>query len=386
MCLPLLRAGLPLPILGVCLGFQALAQAHGGEVAHAPEPVHGRLSAVEHAGHALFRGMPSGPALQVVRYHSLEVLEASLPPCLEPLAWTAGGHHALQLAGAARGGAAAGVETRPGGAAGGRRVLMALRHASLPQFGVQFHPESIGTTYGAVLLQNFWALAAAFHGLAAPPRALPFPEEGEARARRAGGPHWQAVSLSQVCGLCMCVDIPAAAAGAGPPGRALPPRQWASSEAGNLDVCHRALPGLLEAVGGSEGLFWALFGGPAGGRDTFWLDSAATDRGRFSFMGGRGGPLWRRVLYKLPPLAEGAAAAAAAAAAPAAAAPGTLTITGAGGRQEVLSTALWPWLEAQLRARRCSVRAEAAEALPFDFWGGFVGYLGYELKAECGSR
>ena len=185
--LALLHAQLPIPILGVCLGFQALALAHGGTVRHAPEPVHGRLSSLAHAGHPLFAGIPSGPAYSVVRYHSLLVEAASLPACLEPLAWTSGKHHALTLgndhsgaadaAGAAVEAAAAAAAaataaqpaappTRPDG---GEQVLMALAHRRLPHYGVQFHPESVATAYGLALLRNFVQLAAEHQGIALPP-------------------------------------------------------------------------------------------------------------------------------------------------------------------------------------------------------------------------
>ena len=178
MVLQLLRAQLPIPILGVCLGMQALALAHGGAVAHAPEPVHGRLSGVRHCGHPLFAGIPSGPAYPVVRYHSLLVLESALPPCLQPLAWTCGGHHALHLQdGNADSSSSSSAQNGSGGSSdgsadgGGGGLLMALAHRSLPHYGVQFHPESVATGFGAALLANFAALTAAHHGL--PPLCLP---------------------------------------------------------------------------------------------------------------------------------------------------------------------------------------------------------------------
>ncbi|KAI7841835.1 hypothetical protein COHA_004364 [Chlorella ohadii] len=403
LSLALLRAQPHIPVLGVCLGFQALALAHGGAIAHAPEPVHGRLSAIAHSGHALFEGIPSGRRYAVVRYHSLLVEEGSLPPCLEPLAWTCGGHHALQLgtdddaAGDASSGGSSSSSSSSGGGSPGRgeRLLMALAHRTLPHYGVQFHPESIATGFGAALLRNFAALTWRFHGQPLPP--LP-------------------PSLAS--------KLP------GPPGSAMPPRPW-EQPAGSLRVHHRHLPGLLAAAGGSEGLFWHLFGGSSrgsgnctaegccssGGRlggssdpqaDTFWLDSATPDRGRFSFMGGRGGSLWRRVEYRLPPNAADAAAAVAGsggslggpqhAAANGAAAhlgsgggssrppQGTLVLTAADGSEQRITTDFFGWLQALLASHCCRVSPEDAAALPFDFWGGLVGYLGYELKAECGGR
>lgn len=111
-----------LPILGVCLGHQGLAQHFGARIVNAPSVVHGKLSTVMHGGQGLFAGVES--PMQVMRYHSLMVEEASLPDCLEVSARTAG-------------------------------VIMALRHKSLPLYGIQFHPESIGTPEGKALLKNF---------------------------------------------------------------------------------------------------------------------------------------------------------------------------------------------------------------------------------------
>jgi anthranilate synthase component 2 len=114
------------PILGVCLGHQAIAQAFGGRIVRAPQIMHGKVSEIEHAGDDLFRGLPS-PFL-ATRYHSLVAEPASLPACLEVTA-----------------------RTRDG-------VIMAMRHRQLPIHGVQFHPESIETRHGHQLLENFLAL------------------------------------------------------------------------------------------------------------------------------------------------------------------------------------------------------------------------------------
>jgi len=117
--------GLPqgVPLLGVCLGMQVLAQAFGGRVGRAREPVHGRAVAVEHDGRGLFRGLPS-PA-RFVRYNSLAVLDEGLPPELVVSARAADGD------------------------------VMGLRHARRPVEGVQFHPESILSEGGERLLENF---------------------------------------------------------------------------------------------------------------------------------------------------------------------------------------------------------------------------------------
>ena len=113
----------PLPILGVCLGHQSIGQAFGGRVVRAREPVHGKAEEILHDGRSLFRGMPRRFAAG--RYHSLVVEEKSLPRDLVVSA-----------------------RTRDG-------IVMALRHRRLPVFGVQFHPESILTPDGQLLLGNF---------------------------------------------------------------------------------------------------------------------------------------------------------------------------------------------------------------------------------------
>jgi anthranilate synthase/aminodeoxychorismate synthase-like glutamine amidotransferase len=125
-----------LPMLGVCLGHQVIAQSFGAKVVRAPMPMHGESSTVEHSGSGLFEGLPS--PLTVGRYHSLVVDAATLPAELRPTAWT------------------------------GDRVLMAFEHQELPVFGVQFHPESILTDCGYELLGNFLRRA----GLSVPPNLI----------------------------------------------------------------------------------------------------------------------------------------------------------------------------------------------------------------------
>lgn len=112
-----------LPILGVCLGHQAIAEAFGATIGLAPLPVHGQASAIRHNGSKLFEGIPQ--PLKVGRYHSLAVEPNTLPNELVPTAWADDG------------------------------VLMAFEHATLPVYGVQFHPESILTEHGYELLANF---------------------------------------------------------------------------------------------------------------------------------------------------------------------------------------------------------------------------------------
>jgi len=122
-----LAAGRGIPTLGVCLGHQAIGAAFGGRVVRAARPMHGKVSPVRHAGTGLFAGLED--PLPVMRYHSLVVEEGSLPDDLEVTAHTEG-------------------DDAP-------REVMALRHRSAPVWGVQFHPESVGTPAGRRLLSNF---------------------------------------------------------------------------------------------------------------------------------------------------------------------------------------------------------------------------------------
>jgi anthranilate synthase component II len=119
------RAAGVCPILGVCLGHEAIAQAFGGRIVRAEAVMHGKLSAIEHEGQGIFEGLPSPFA--ATRYHSLVTAPDSLPACLTVTARTADG------------------------------VIMALEHKELPIYGVQFHPESIETEHGHQLLRNFLA-------------------------------------------------------------------------------------------------------------------------------------------------------------------------------------------------------------------------------------
>ncbi|QOY95147.1 aminodeoxychorismate/anthranilate synthase component II [Massilia sp. UMI-21] len=114
-----------LPILGVCLGHQAIGEAFGGKVVRAKQVMHGKTSLIAHTGEGVFKGLPS--PFTVIRYHSLAIERASLPDCLEVTAWTDDGE------------------------------IMGVRHKEYDIEGVQFHPESILSEHGHALLKNFLA-------------------------------------------------------------------------------------------------------------------------------------------------------------------------------------------------------------------------------------
>ena len=137
ICLDLIEAAAgKLPILGVCLGHQAIGQAFGGKVIRGPVPMHGKLTAVQHRGEGIFQDIPS--PFMATRYHSLVVERGSLPDCFTVTAETENG------------------------------LIMGLAHRELPIHGVQFHPESVASEHGHRLLGNFLRLA----GLNAPSRAV----------------------------------------------------------------------------------------------------------------------------------------------------------------------------------------------------------------------
>ncbi len=130
ICLPLIKAAVArrLPLLGVCLGHQAIGQTFGGRVVRAPVPMHGKVGIMTHEGKGVLAGLPS--PFRATRYHSLIVDRGTLPDCLEVTGET--------------------IDPQTG-----IRLVMALAHRELPIHGVQFHPESIASEHGHQILRNF---------------------------------------------------------------------------------------------------------------------------------------------------------------------------------------------------------------------------------------
>ncbi|SEM40929.1 anthranilate synthase component 2 [Stigmatella aurantiaca] len=124
----ILELGPTLPVLGVCLGHQGIISAFGGKVVRAPSPIHGKVFPIEHNGSEIFQGLPT--RLDVMRYHSLVGEPSSIPACLEVTARTVEGD-----------------------------IIMGVRHRRYPIYGIQFHPESIGTQTGKQMLRNFLDLS-----------------------------------------------------------------------------------------------------------------------------------------------------------------------------------------------------------------------------------
>jgi para-aminobenzoate synthetase len=294
VCAEAIRAA-SVPLLGVCLGHQGICWVHGAAVIGAPEVMHGRISAVLHGGSPLFAGIPR--ELRAVRYHSLCV-GRSLPPELEPIAWTRDG------------------------------VLMGVAHRTLPQWGVQFHPESICTEHGRRLLANFRDLTRELGGAAS-----------DARRRSARG--------GAARGAARAAAGRAAEADGAPTSDLA--RDPAASSALSLQVER------LDTLCDPEAAFVTLYGES---EPAFWLDSSRIDeRARFSFMGDASGPLGATITYDVHHR--------------------ELRIERAGGA-EVREESIFDHLSSEMRRMR-----RLSHELPFDFDCGFVGYFGYELKADC---
>lgn len=319
-----------IPILGVCFGFQSLCLAHAhASVIRAPEPVHGRIAVVDHCGDALFEGIPSGEDFEVVRYHSLCIDTRTLGDSVIPLAWcTSTGHRAVTV------GNGRIENSHDEGNPGGQKILMAARHGEYPHYGVQFHPESIATKYGHTLLDNFRRISLRHMHSRIPVAANGLDHHHS--ARREGSPS-ETLSLNQ------------------------------TTE--SLHVQFRRLEGIaLDIEGNSSQLIDSLFIQQGGTGNLFWLDSASKERTRFSFFGGAGGLLWRRVSYRLHEGKDG----------------GILTTYHANGSsKDEECGSIFDWINHEMSA--FGNFDDSFHSFPFEFWGGLVGYLGYELKCQTGG-
>ncbi|MGW0470109.1 aminodeoxychorismate synthase component I [Streptomyces coeruleorubidus] len=327
----------PVPVLGVCLGHQGIALGEHGVVGPAPEPRHGHLSTIRHDERDLFQGLPQN--FTAVRYHSLSVREP-LPEMLEATAWAEDG------------------------------VLMGLRHRTRPLWGVQFHPESVLTEFGHRMLVNFRNLTAKRAGkLRTKNTAVPS-HESSAR-RRVVVPECEA-GVSRPPAADSAGSVPARAlVTAGPRSRAVPddalvPSVPAAPPAATIPrprrpqrVGYRLHSRRIAGAVDAEAAFARMY---AGSSRAFWLDSSLVEpgRSRFSFFGDDSGPLAEFVRYDVGS--------------------GRCEIERAGRPARKVAASVFDYLKRQLTSRRVD-----ATGLPFDFTGGYVGYFGYEVKADCGS-
>ncbi|XP_024978439.1 aminodeoxychorismate synthase, chloroplastic isoform X1 [Cynara cardunculus var. scolymus] len=362
ICLKLLLECKDIPILGVCLGHQALGYVHGAEVIHALEPVHGRLSEIQHNGCRLFHDIPSGrnSGFKVVRYHSLVIDAKSLPKELIPLAWTCSADtisslgdqnydfddHETSLS-SFKDGRSNCVEDN--------KVLMGIMHSTRPHYGLQFHPESIATCHGSQIFKNFREITQDF---------------------------WVGKDSSSISerklqyNACMQVKNGSWQFKNNPKSNYLPildTNHFKMVNSSNLTkflkLEWRKLEHLSCQVGGAENIFLELFGDDKAG-NTFWLDSSSTEkrRARFSFMGGKGGSLWKQITFRLSEPSGG-----------------HIIIEDAQGLSTTtfLKDGFFHFMNEELQSIHYDEKDY--EGLPFEFYGGYIGYLGYGLKVECGA-
>ncbi|GAV69983.1 GATase domain-containing protein/Chorismate_bind domain-containing protein/Anth_synt_I_N domain-containing protein [Cephalotus follicularis] len=393
-----------IPILGVCLGHQALGYAHGAQVVHASEPVHGRLSEIEHNGCGLFHDIPSGrnSGFKVVRYHSLIIDADSLPKEIIPIAWTSSADP-LSFFKAQNYDVIPNVHKSQSGKQNSfdsfstilpnrsscsvdnmerRKVLMGIMHSTRPHYGVQFHPESIATCYGRQIFKNFrditedyWLrsrlsstnerdfLYNACMQVSRASRSLRVPRI----SRSAKNKDDRFVREASRCHQIMSNEDEQNHVGMF--------NVTQSIGAKHLRLNWRKFDQLASQVGGARNIFCELLGGHEA-ENTFWLDSSSIEkrRARFSFMGGKGGSLWKQVTFKLSNESEKDFKGG-----------GLLSIEDAQGfsRSIYLEEGFLDYLKKELLS--FCYEEKDFEGLPFDFCGGYVGYIGYNLKVECGA-
>ncbi|XP_051134453.1 aminodeoxychorismate synthase, chloroplastic isoform X2 [Andrographis paniculata] len=366
ICLRLLLECSDIPVLGVCLGHQALGYVHGAEVVHAPEPVHGRLSEIEHNNCGLFHGIPSGQnsGFKVVRYHSLVIDQYTLPTELIPIAWTSSENNTFL-----------GIKNSDSYLNGyesqvvpqSDKLLMGIMHSNRPHYGLQFHPESIATCHGRQILKNFADITKTYwFGL-------------RSTLNRERNVHYAAcMQVPNGAQLFQNVSRRKHLVNRNDKKHVSNGNSINSSQsriAASLKLKWRKVECSVSQVGGAASIFCELFGKQDPG-NTYWLDSSSTEpiRARFSFMGGKGGPLWRQLTFRLSNNSNMAHNNG-----------GYLSIEDSEGSitSLYLEDGFFNFLNKELASFRYDEKEY--EGLPFDFYGGFIGYIGYDLKIECGA-
>ncbi|CAM8987914.1 unnamed protein product [Rhodiola kirilowii] len=384
ICLRLLLECQDIPILGVCLGHQALAYVHGGHIVHAPEPVHGRLSEIEHSGCPLFNDVPSGrnSTFKVVRYHSLVIDAKSLPKDIIPIAWTSTTetHPFIESSSSVVISSVNGstksrhphVNDFPAmhttenslstiNADEQRKIIMGIMHSTSPHYGLQFHPESVATYHGRQIFKNFRDITLDYWRKA----QSPYPNwEIDYEQVFHGNPNFREVLGRNDLANSANEWNYRVANSLG--SMSMHPRITKS-----LKLRWRKLNNLLSKVGGTKSIFCELFGTDKS-TNTFWLDSSSVEkkRARFSFMGGQGGSLWKQLSYRLTDDSTKSG--------------GHLLIEDAVGSTSniYLQDGFFDFLNNELQSFQYDEKDY--EGLPFEFHGGYVGYIGYNLKLECG--
>ncbi|HVX33174.1 MAG TPA: aminodeoxychorismate synthase component I [Solirubrobacterales bacterium] len=300
VCRDILRYS-EVPVLGICLGHQGIGNLLDGDVAGAPQPMHGRLSRVRHRGTGIFAGVPQD--FSVVRYHSLAIT-GPVGPEGHVVAWADDG------------------------------VVMGVEHDTRPMWGVQFHPESIATEFGDRIAQNFFQLAER--------HSHPATHSVPTSARLSQGSGGRRAENSTQSGVF------------GPPTGVA-----RGSDSGRPAPGWTVLSRTLEGAAPTEHLYERLF---ADAETSFWLDSAdaPTWLAQCSYMGTSAGPGERHLSYDVDAA--------------------TTTIRTPAG-EERRQGSIFDLLDGEL----ADLRAEPPLGVDRGLMAGYVGYLGYELKADCGA-
>lgn len=352
-----------IPVFGVCLGHQGIGWTHGAAVTYGPEPVHGQIAHIKHDNKGIFQGIPQ--EFEAVRYHSLVVQENDLPDTLVATAWC----HSFPLI-AADNLSSGSVHISNTDRVFGSKVLMGLRHRTLPHHGVQFHPESICTQYGKRMMTNFFRISTEFYAdQDRLDNTLTIPDYIH---RLSVVPAEPTVTHT----------IP-------------PPHHSLKKQSNPFSLVIQALdPSIFPEP---EKVFSSLFlTGPRSKAASWWLDSARQPHpmARFSFMGG----VETRSAHRQNSLVPGSAQA---------------VIQYSTIHKEVFvrryqnqspesptrvklddgsSGTFWDWMSnvmAEFGKNNVETTVEGPngeqcdfDSVPFDFFAGMVGYLGYEMKRE----
>ncbi|KAG0373150.1 Protein phosphatase PP2A regulatory subunit B [Mortierella sp. AD032] len=351
-----------IPVFGVCLGHQGLGWTHGAAVTYGPEPVHGQIARIKHDSTGIFQGIPQ--EFEAVRYHSLVVQDSDLPNTLVATAWC----HSFPLipANSLSNGS---VQIYNSDRALGSKVLMGLRHKTLPHHGVQFHPESICTQYGRQMMANFFRISTEFYA-----------DQDRLSSTFVIPDYIQRLSV-----------VPTEPTVT----RIAPSHHSLKKQSSPFSLFIQALdPSIFPEP---EKVFSSLFlTGPRSKAASWWLDSARQPHpmARFSFMGG----IETRSANRQDRLIPGSAQA---------------VIQYSTLHKEVFvrryqdqtpesprriklgdetSATFWGWMShvmAEFGKDNVETTVEGPngesrefDSVPFDFFAGMVGYLGYEMKRE----